>query len=63
MKQVSCYITFRDIALCQIGSIDYYRFKRPICGYKSLADAKRSIKKLQKLDWGFKIIRGKCPNY
>jgi len=59
-KAVICHIEFRGIPLCDLGHESRLRFAWPTCGFESLASAKRELKKLQKLDWGFKIVRGEC---
>ena len=61
MKKVACHITLRGIPLCQIGVGQQIKLGQPMCGFRSLAEAHREKKKLQKLDWGFKVVRGFCP--
>jgi len=61
VNKVECHIVHHKLPLCQCRLTLTVDGKSVLCGHESLASARRAMKAIQKLDWGYKIVRGVCP--
>ena len=58
-RGVLCHIEYRGLPLC---ATRYTETPGVTCSYLSLAAARRAMVVLGALAWGFKIVRGACPD-
>jgi hypothetical protein len=59
-RKVTAHVTLRGAPLCCApGPFGLGTWGQ--CEHKSVAAARRMVKRLQRQDWGFRVVRGPCP--
>lgn len=59
MKAKPAHLTFLGRPVCRCSwMLEKYGIT---CSYVSIAAANRALKKVQKVKYGFRVVRGPCP--